>query len=334
MSEKDDHRVFVGSGEKRGPMPSMPSESGRLQDPAFYIADEGLRQAVDVALLLGKPLLITGEPGTGKTQLAYRVAYEFSQGEPPEQPLIFHTKTTSVATDLFYSYDNLRHFQDVQLKKPDIHVRDYIRYQALGIAIMRADPRPQVRKLLPPEYACEAPRRSVVLIDELDKAPRDLPNDILNEIEDLEFSVKELEEELKSAEIKPPFRAGKTFSPVLILTSNSERDLPDAFLRRCIFYYIPFPDKARLIEILQKRLKLATFTPLMLENAVVRFEEIRAGVKKKKPSTEELIAWVRILDELGIDPKNPKPGQVETLAFTYSALTKGKEDFLELQPKR
>ena len=330
MSPSQVPATFRGRGEERRALPTVPEERQELRDPAQYITDEGLRQAVDVAMALGKPLLITGDPGTGKTQLAHRIAYEFSTSNPPDSALVFHTKTTSTASDLFYTYDNLRHFQDVQMQKPSIRVRDYIRFQALGLAILRAEDPNKSQQLLPKRFRVGAPTRTVVLLDEIDKAPRDLPNDILNEIEDLSFSIRELDEELAQLGIEQPFRAARTHAPVVVLTSNSERDLPDAFLRRCIFYYIPFPDKDRLIEILKRRVPLSSFGPDMLANAVERFEEIRSRVKRKKPSTEELISWVRVLDRLGIDPKNPKAGQAEALAFTYCTLVKSKEDLVDL----
>src|SRR5262249_13584621 len=150
-----------------------------MDDPEGYIAEDGLRDAVNVALALGQPLLLTGEPGTGKTQLASSLAYEL---ELPG-PLVFNTKTTSSARDLFYRYDSLSHFRDVQFKEKDPIVDHYITYEALGQAILLSLQPNEVKDLLPEKLQGLGPTRSVVLIDEIDKAPRDLPNDVLIEIE-------------------------------------------------------------------------------------------------------------------------------------------------------
>ena len=175
-----------------------------IDNPEYYIAGEGLRNAVNVALALGQPLLVTGEPGTGKTQLAASIAHEL------DLPLLkFYTKTTSTAVDLFYQYDALRRFQDVQMIKdenhPGIDIDNYITYQALGMAILLNFPPENVKKYLPEKLQDTGPTRSVVLIDEIDKAPRDLPNDLLNEIEKMEFKVKETGK---------TFEAEKRFRPI------------------------------------------------------------------------------------------------------------------------
>lgn len=288
--------------------------SDRLNAPALYLASEGLCDAVNVALALGQPLLLTGEPGTGKTQLAASIAYEL--GTP--RPLVFNTKTTSVAKDLFYRYDALRHFHDSQFRRDEIAIETYVTYEALGLAILLSMPPEQADGHLPPDLRGKGPIRSVVLVDEIDKAPRDFSNDILNEIENLSFTVSE---------------TGNTFSaepdhrPILILTSNSEKNLPDAFLRRCIFYHIPFPEIDRLKEIVQRRCELRSdFTSAMLDGAIRHFAEIRELALKKKPATAELLAWVKILEHLDLDVNDLKPGEAETLAFTYAILAKNRED--------
>ncbi len=286
--------------------------------PDSYIADDGLRHAVNVALALGRPLLITGEAGTGKTQLAYRMAYELTPQAP--EPLRFQVKARSEASDLFYRYDALRHFQEVNVNQNrQAHTRDFIRLEALGIAILRAaEDRERANALLPPEWRTAAPVRSVALVDEIDKAPRDLPNDLLAEIENMMFEIKETGDR---------FQAQAEFRPVVLLTSNSERDLPDAFLRRCVYYHIPPPTRDRLREIVRRRVPLSSsFGPEMLENALTRYDEVRKAVSKKKPSTDELLAWVQVLDRLHIDPKNPKPEDKLALAFTYSILVKDRDD--------
>jgi MoxR-like ATPase len=306
------------------PLPGFEQRASQ-DDPEGYLPSPALQDAVNVALLLGMPLLVTGEPGTGKTQLAWSIAHKL--GLP--DPLVFHTKTTSTATDLFYRYDALSHFRASQpgAVRPSAH--DFIRYEPLGEAILRADPevfmntsgrrshnRPSSAPELPPPYGDEAPRRSVVLVDEVDKAPRDLPNDILHEIEKLELTVWEVEH-------RPTYRANPAFRPVVVLTSNSERALPDAFLRRCIYFHISFPDGSQLKAIVQSRLKSApSFLDQTLEQALQLFLDIRreAGLDKS-PATAELIDWVRLLQLRQIDANKG-----EALSVTLGALAKGKDD--------
>jgi len=249
---------------------------------------------------LGMPLLVTGEPGTGKTQLAAAIAYEL--GLLPV--LEFHTKTTSVATELFYTYDALSRFHDSQDKSKNINIEDYIEYQALGKAILSA---------------IEQHKRSVVLIDEIDKAPRDFSNDILNEIEKMTFEVKE------TGNI---FEADKRFRPIVVLTSNSEKNLPDAFLRRCMFYHIPFPSENDLKNILEKRIR-QKFAPDFADGAVKHFSDIRKENLRKKPGTAEFLAWICVLasSQLNLsDIANFNPAQKNDLALSYSVLAKNEHD--------
>ena len=180
--------LYSGNGlplaDRGGELPAyVPSVTAA--HPGLYLADDGLRDAVNVALALGQPLLLTGEPGTGKTQLAASLAHELGLGEP----LVFNVKTTSTAHDLFYRYDSLRHFHASQFERTEQKAEDFITYEALGLAILRtlspSDPQ------LPAGFAHTQGTRSVVLIDEIDKAPRDLPNNLLNEFEAMTFTVKE-----------------------------------------------------------------------------------------------------------------------------------------------
>jgi len=321
MTDRTNFHLYEGRGEKLAARnvelpPYARPES--LDDPAAYVADEGLRHAVNVALALGDPLLLTGEAGCGKTQLAASIAHEFGL-----QRLVFNAKSTSTARDLFYRYDSLRHFHDIQVRKAEggagskpIDIQDYIDFEALGLAVLLSKPSAEVGHLLNEDLARVGPIRSVVLIDEIDKAPRDLPNDLLNEIEGMEFTVRETGQR---------FAATDGYRPIVILTSNSEKNLPDAFLRRCVFYHIDFPKTERLREIVTRRVALSSgFTPAMLDAAIARFEEVRQMRLKKKPATAELIAWIRVLDRLKLDVSDP--GKAEAIAFTYAALVKNGED--------
>jgi MoxR-like ATPase len=297
-----------------------------------YCPDENLTDAVNVALTLGMPLLITGEPGTGKTQLADSIAWELGLGEP----LVFSTKSTSTYTDLFYQYDALGHFRAIQIEAsarksgqpgPDTAIEHYITYGPLGSAILFAMDRSHPN--CPPELRHRPQRRSVVLIDELDKAPRDLPNDILNEVERMEFRIKELPPDRNT------FQAGTAYRPILILTSNLEKDLPEAFRRRCVFYHIEFDD-LDLKEIIRRRLpRLPEFTELMLDDALGHFHHLRQERNlDKKPATAELLAWIDLLQRLKLDVKDGSGLDEEdrlALAASYAILAKSDDDLKKLR---
>jgi MoxR-like ATPase len=337
MNTESDFQIYAGKGEqiseRKLALPRF-EKNERLEHPRHYIAEDGLRNAVNVALALRQPLLVTGDPGTGKTQLAYSLAYELEvpTSENPA-PLVFRAKTTSTATDLFYRYDALGHFHDAQFQKligagsavqeeaqskASLDVEPYISYEALGQAILLSLGEDDPERNLFPQLRGKKPVRSVVLIDEIDKAPRDLPNDILNEIENMTFKVKETGR---------TFSADPGYKPILVLTSNSEKNLPEPFLRRCIFYHISFPKAEVLKEIVKRRLTLdPEFTEEMLKNAIAHFEEIRAMGLSRPPATAEFLAWLRILEGRKLDVKKLKPGEQLVLAFTYSILAKNRED--------
>lgn len=315
-------RLYAGTGvpiEDRDVRLPPFERAASFDDPAGYLADPGLVSAVNVALALGQPLLVTGEPGTGKTQLAAAIAHELAL----LPPLVFYTKSTSTARDLFYRYDALAHFRDSHLPGPPRPVESYITFEALGLAIHLSLPPEQADPYLPEPLRGRGPLRSVVLVDEIDKAPRDLPNDLLNELENAAFTVSETGE---------TFTCGPGRRPIMVLTSNSEKNLPDAFLRRCVFYHIPFPEGVRLRQIIQRRVpRDAAFTPAMLESAVNHFEQLRDLALRKKPATAELLAWIAILEKMELDVAHLKPGEKEALGFTYSVLAKSKEDLEEMQ---
>ena len=300
-----------------GPAPFF-ERVASLDDPRHYLAEDGLRDAVNVAISLGIPLLVTGEPGTGKTQLAWSVAHELGLGEP----LVFSAKTTSLAQDLFYRYDALGHFRQSRFGSGDVPVMAFVEFEALGIASLMMMQPADADPYLPPQYRGRGPRRAVVLIDEIDKAPRDLPNDILREIETMTFRVREA-----GLDFPPDGLADSRYRPIVIITSNSEKNLPDAFLRRCAFYHISFPDKARLVEIVNRKFgKTRWFTPQRVGEAVEKFTVVRNLNLRKPPATAEFLAWMSILRERDVDPRDIGGGAREAIAFTAAILSKNRED--------
>lgn len=307
-------------------VPTLDRAAG--EDARDYVPDPNLTHAVNVALALGMPLLLTGEPGTGKTQLASVVAHDL--GIYP--PLKFETKSTSQSKDLFYTYDALTAFK----MKDTVDPRTFIRYQALGRAILEAFPAddPRIAALLPPEQAGAyrhpgAPRRSVVLIDEIDKAPRDFPNDLLNEIDRLSFRVPELMNAATPGANDGEAGPSPAFRPIVIITSNSEKGLPDPFLRRCIYFDIPFPKPAAMADIVAARIKAMAKDSPMLKDALDLFYSLRReqGARlHKQPSTAELINWLQVLLHRGVKPDTSLRAQPELVRETASALIKNAAD--------
>jgi len=300
--------------------PKLPSPLGnsRIHDPKLYKPSPALWDAVQVALLLEQPLLVTGDPGTGKTELARHIAHFYDLGKLE----VFNAKTTSAANDLFYKYDALGHFQHSHSKKADLDLADverlFVRYQALGKAI-------------------QSDQRMVVLIDEIDKAPRDLPNDILAAIDRMEFTVPELDNK--------PFHAIQR--PIVVLTSNSEKNLPDAFLRRVAYFHIQPPSAIELLEILQSKVgfKPATETdPVEIqgfskEELVPLIDHFKAICEskslQKNPATAELIHWVSLLHYFDFQPtvlEKERLGSDERaiLLKSYPVLAKTKDDLKTL----
>ncbi len=312
---------YEGQGTaKVEPGDSLYRETLRFDPAAGYVADPRLADAVNAAVYLGQPLLVTGEPGTGKTQLANSVAWEF--GLPLHE---FYAKTSSTGGDLFYRYDSLLRFQDSHDQDRKLEPTRYVSYSALGKAILFSHPPDRVRSHLPAEEQEEHTRatRSVVLIDEIDKAPRDFPNDILQEIERLAFEVREAG--WGRFEVNPERR------PIVILTSNLERNLPDAFLRRCVFYHIPFPEPQELKKIVERRLQPGNDRQRKLyAQGVDRFGEIRSNPDLvKKPATAEMLSWLRILDREELTAEDlQKP---ERIRNSYSVLLKTREDLTRVQ---
>jgi MoxR-like ATPase len=237
-----------------------------FQGTATYIASEELRHAVNVAVALERPLLIRGEPGTGKTLLAENVAQALGM------PLIrWHIKSTTKAQEGLYVYDTVARLHDSRFGDGD--VRDISRYIKLG----------------PLGDALEAEQRVVLLIDEIDKADIEFPNDLLLELDAMRFRIAETGREVVARE-----------RPIVIITSNNEKELPDAFLRRCVFHYIEFPDRELMTRIV--RVHHPDITDKVLDQCLEVFYGLRALPRlRKRPSTSELVDWICALKRAGVD---------------------------------
>jgi MoxR-like ATPase len=257
-----------------------------------YVATDDLMMAVNAAITLARPLLIKGEPGTGKTQLAQEIARALAR------PLYeWHIKSTSKAQHGLYEYDAVSRLRDSQLGEERVHdIRNYIVKGRLWEAF-------------------ESPVQPVLLIDEIDKADIEFPNDLLRELDRMEFYVHETRELITARH-----------RPIIIITSNNEKELPDAFLRRCFFHYIRFPDEATMraiVEVHYPGLKRE-----LLAEALAAFFEVRAtpGVKKK-PSTSELLDWIKLLLAEDVAPEALRSGDArKVIPILHGALLKNEQD--------
>ncbi|QHQ34255.1 AAA family ATPase [Algicella marina] len=256
-----------------------------------YIATEDLKVAVNAAITLERPLLVKGEPGTGKTELARQVAQAL--GAPITE---WSIKSTTKAQQGLYEYDAVSRLRDSQLGDPRVNdVANYIRRGKLWEAFV-------------------APERQVLLIDEIDKADIEFPNDLLQELDQMQFHV---------------YETGKTVQavhrPIVIITSNNEKELPDAFLRRCFFHYIRFPDAetlARIVEVHYPGIKKS-----LVSAALEQFFEIREtpGLKKK-PSTSEVLDWLKLLLAEDLDAADLQRNAKDALPKLHGALLKNEQD--------
>lgn len=285
----------------------------RLDDPADYRPDNNLEKAVEMALLLGRPLLVTGEPGVGKSQLGRYLAHLWSLVEG-ERFFVFNTKSTTLAGDLLYRYDALAHFRCNEALDDETVKTRFVTLQALGKAI-----------------ASEA-GRCLVLVDEIDKAPRDVPNDLLDVLEGMAFDIPEV-----GCRDDKRIRGKAEHRPFVLFTSNAERNLPDAFLRRCVYCHIAFPDTERFLEIVAAHNLLPGIDEAALRRALEHFGQVRQAARFKKPATDELLQWLAYLGHQRFPfekmPAQPQaePGELsatehETLRRAYGLLLKDNED--------
>ncbi|MCM2328206.1 MAG: MoxR family ATPase [Lysobacter sp.] len=264
----------------------------RFEGTDTYVADDDLKIAVNAAVTLQRPLLIKGEPGTGKTMLAEEVARAL------DMPLYqWHIKSTTKAQQGLYEYDAVSRLRDSQLG--DDKVGDIANYIVKGV--------------LWEAFECE--RQAVVLVDEIDKADIEFPNDLLRELDRMEFHVYETRRTVKARH-----------RPVILITSNNEKELPDAFLRRCFFHYIRFPDKETMQAIVDVHF------PGIRKNLVQAALESFFGIRempglKKKPSTSELLDWLKLLLAEDIPPEALRSeGHQQSIPPLYGALLKNEQD--------
>mgnify|MGYP001472278762 FL=1 len=262
----------------------------KFKSTSNYIATDELILAVNSSITIERPLLIKGEPGTGKTQLAEELAKHLDT-----EIISWHVKSSSKAQHGLYEYDTVSRLRDSQFGEEK--VKDISNYIKKG----------------PLWRAFEAKKKVVLLIDEIDKADLEFPNDLLLELDKMEFYVYELQKKIQSKN-----------RPIVIITSNNEKELPDAFLRRCFFHYIKFPDENTLKKIIE--VHFPKIKSKMVNSALQKFFDVRNSPGlKKKPSTSELIDWLQLLLSDDIDPSSLND-EKNALPSLYGALLKNEQD--------
>jgi MoxR-like ATPase len=231
-----------------------------------YIVSKPLMEIVNIAILLSKPLVIKGEPGTGKTLLAHSISRALGK-----ELLIWNIKSTTKAKDGLYVYDTVQRLNDARFKDKDVSdIRQYIKLGKLG-------------------QSFTTDQQVVLLIDEIDKADIEFPNDLLNELDEMTFHIHELDEGVSAKH-----------RPIVVITSNAEKELPDAFLRRCVFHYIEFPDEDMMEQIVH--VHYPDIKDKLMRDAIKKFYWLRqVDGLRKKPSTSELLDWIKALGAGGID---------------------------------
>jgi len=336
----------IGPWKRRRGEPGIPDDDKKPPEhPANYAASRPLADAVNTSIALGKPLLVTGNPGTGKSQLAERIAWELNLGPV----LRFEAQSLSEANDLFYRFDLVGYLSAVELFKAAQHSGQpgisptpdlFLKLGPLGEAIVRSDPRTHSQifdaVFSPGENSASAtPRPSVVLIDEIDKASRDFPNDLLNGIERREFAIRELRIESVSA--------NPDYPPIVIISSNSERDLPAPFLRRCTFFHIADPTKEMLEAILirkffprdddgaagARRTQLPNFYRQLLDQFGL-YREQQKGTLQYSPGTSELIDWTQALILRDAPKDSELTAQLDKVKMAASTVAKHRDDLAAL----
>jgi MoxR-like ATPase len=266
----------------------------RFQGTSNYVATDDLKVAVNAAVTLRRPLLVKGEPGTGKTVLAHEIAAAVGA------PLIeWHVKSTTKAHQGLYEYDAVARLRDGQLGDERVHdISNYIRRGKLWEAFT-------------------APQLPVLLIDEIDKADIEFPNDLLQELDRMEFHVYETGETVRAVE-----------RPIVVITSNNEKELPDAFLRRCFFHYIKFPDRPTMQQIID--VHFPGIQKMLVGKALDIFYQVReAPGLKKKPSTSELLDWLKLLlhEDMPLEVLQSKD-PTKAIPPLHGALLKNEQDIM------
>ncbi|MFZ2288525.1 MAG: MoxR family ATPase [Halopseudomonas yangmingensis] len=269
----------------------------KFEGTASYVATDDLKLAVNAAITLQRPLLVKGEPGTGKTMLAEQLAESLGA-----KLITWHIKSTTKAHQGLYEYDAVSRLRDSQLGEQKVHdIRNYIKKGKLWEAF-------------------ESDQRAILLIDEIDKADIEFPNDLLQELDKMEFYVYETNETIKAKH-----------RPIIIITSNNEKELPDAFLRRCFFHYIAFPERDTMKKIVDVHFP-GIRNELVAEAMDIFFDVRKVPGLKKKPSTSELVDWLKLLmaDEIGAEVLRERD-PTKAIPPMAGALVKNEQDVMLLE---